>query len=163
MGHDCSGPYELLMQAMTDSSKSFCRCLRETATVQYILHTKAQKWSAARLFAAVSALPLRSLPSSRYLAISPLRRSFHTTPLHRRHCTPMLSFRRARRIRSFFGPALRIRPFSPPPPLPISLRPRAATAPFFAPSLPLSARHTCRAVLTFVFFLHAFHVLPSSY
>jgi len=56
----------------------------------------------------------------RRLAISPSRPSVGllTPPLHRRHRTAMLSLRRARRIRSFFGPALRIRPFLCPPPPP---------------------------------------------
>jgi len=61
----------------------------------------------------------------RRLAISPSRPSVRpfTPPLHRRHRIAMLSLRRARRIRSFFGPALRIRPFFCPLP-----------PPFFAPA-----------------------------
>jgi len=61
----------------------------------------------------------------RRLAISPSRPSVgpFTPPLHRRHRIAMLSLRRARRVRSFFGPALRIRPFFCPLP-----------PPFFAPA-----------------------------
>jgi len=61
----------------------------------------------------------------RRLAISPSRLSVgpFTPPLHRHHRTPVPSLRRAGRIRSFFGPALRIRPFFRPPP-----------PPFFAPA-----------------------------
>jgi len=65
MAHDRSGPDGLHMQAITDPSNSVYSCLRGTPTV---FDTKAQKWSAARIFAAVSALRLRSLLSSRHLA-----------------------------------------------------------------------------------------------
>jgi len=100
----------------------------------------------------------------RRLAISPSRPSVgpFTPPLHRHHRTAMLSLRHARRIRSFFGPALRIRPFFLHPPLPLSLRPRAASAPFFA-ALPPPIRTPCKSRCTRVrFFHHAFHVLPRS-
>ena len=54
------------------------------------------------------------------------------------------------------------RPFFCPPPSPF-LCARAPHLPHsLTPSLPPSARHASRAVLTFVFFLHAFHVLPRS-
>jgi len=132
MAHDRSGPDGLHMQAIKDSSKGVYRCLRGTPTVQYILHTKAKKWSAARLLAAV---PPRSLLSSRHLAISPLRRVIHTTTPssspHRhalsstRATHPLLLWARAPHPPLFFPPAL-----------PFSVRPRAASAPFFAPLLP---------------------------
>jgi len=85
----------------------------------------------------------------RRLAISSSRPSIgpFTPPLHCRHRTAMLSLRRARRIRSFFGPALRIRPIFLSPPLPLSLRPRAASAPFFAP-LPPPIRTPCESRCT---------------
>jgi len=100
----------------------------------------------------------------RRVAISPSRPSIgpFTPPLHRRHRTAMLSLRRARRIRSFFRPALRIRPFFCPPSSPFICA-RAPHLPLsLPPSLPPSARHASRAVLAFVFVLHAFHVLPCS-
>ena len=121
--------------------KSVYRCLRGTPTV-YTPH-KGPEMAKARLFAAVSALRLRSLPSSRHLAISPLRRASHTTtPSSSPHRHALTSTRT---------------------PHPLLLWARAPHPPLFLPpSLPPSARHTSRAVLTFVFFLHAFHVLPRS-
>ena len=104
MAHDRSGPDGLHMQAIIYSAKSVYRCLRGTPTVQYLLHTKAQKWSAARLFAAVSALPLRSLPSSRHLVISPLRRAFYTTTPSSSPHHHALSSTRAPHPRSKKGP-----------------------------------------------------------
>jgi len=87
----------------------------------------------------------------RRLTISPSRPSVgpFTPPLHRHHRTAMLSLRRARRIRSFFVPALLIRPFFCPPPLPLSSRPHAASAPFFAP-LPPPIRTPCKSRCTHV-------------
>jgi len=114
------------MQAITDSSKCVYRSLRGTPTVQYKLPPRPrngqQRASRRQCQHCLSAL-------FRRLAISPSRSSVgpFTRPLHRRHCTAMLSLRRARLIRSFFGPALRIRPFFCPP-----------FSPFFAP-----ARHIC--------------------
>ena len=147
MAHDRSGPDGLHMQAIIDSSKSVYRCLRGTPTVQYILHTKAKKWSAARLLAAV---PLRSLLSSRHLAISPLGRVIHTTtPSSSPHRHALSSTRASH-------PHL-LRARAPHPPLflplalPLSLRPRAASAPFFAP-LPPPIRTPCKSRCTDVRF-----------
>jgi len=50
MAHDRYGPEGFLMQAIKDSSKTVYECLRGTPTV---FLKKAQKWSAARIFAAV--------------------------------------------------------------------------------------------------------------
>jgi len=58
MPHDRSGPDGLPTQAITDSAKSVYRCLRGTPTVRYTLHTKAQKWSAARLHCLPASCPL---------------------------------------------------------------------------------------------------------
>jgi len=156
MAHDRSGPDGLHTQAITDSAKSVYRSLRGAPTVQYTLHTKVQNWSAARLHC-LSALFRRFAILSSGPSVGPF-----TPPLHRRHRTAMLSLRRARRIRSFFGPALRIRPFfcSPPSPFLCARAPHLPNS--LPPSLPPSARHASRAVLTFGFFLHAFHVLPRS-
>jgi len=120
------------MQAITDSVKSVYSFLRETPTVQYILHNKVQKWSATRLFAAVTALPLRSLPSSRHIAISPLRRAFHTTtPSSSPHRHALCSTRAPHSLLLWACAAHP--PLFFPPLLPLSFRPRAASAPFFAP------------------------------
>jgi len=40
------------MQVITDSSKTVYKCLRGTL-INTVFHKKAQKWSAARIFAAV--------------------------------------------------------------------------------------------------------------
>jgi len=114
----------------------------------YIPHTRAQKWSAARLFAAVSALHLRSLPSSRHLAISPLRRACHTTTSSSSPHRHALSSTRAPHPLLLWART----PHPPlflPPPLPLSLRPRAASAPFFAP-LPPPIRTPCKSRCTHV-------------
>ena len=157
MAHDCSGPDGLHKQAIADSSQSVSRFLRGTPTVQYKLHTKAQKGSAARLFAAGSALRLRSLPSSRHLVISPLHRAFHTTTPssspHRhalsstRAPQPLLLCARAPHPPLFFAaprpplfaPARRICPFLCPPP---SRHPHAMQVALYSRSFLSSMRST---------------------
>jgi len=81
MAHDRSGPDELHTQAITDSAKSVYRCLRGTPTVRYTLHTKAQKWSAARRHC-LSALFRHFAILSSGPSVGPF-----TPPLHRRHRT----------------------------------------------------------------------------
>jgi len=83
----------------------------------------------------------------RRLAISPSRPSIgpFTQPLHRRHRTAMLSLRRARRIRSFFEPALRIHPFFAPPPPPF-FAPARRICPFLCPP-PSSHPHAMQVTL----------------
>jgi len=144
MAYDRSGPEGLHTQAITDSAQSVYRCLRGTPTVQYTLHTKAQKWSAARLHC-LSALFRHFAILSSGPSVGPF-----TPPLHRRHRTAMLSLRRARRIRSFFGPALRIRPFFGPPPSPFlcALAPHLV-ATMRAGKLIRSFRHATVGVLEF--------------
>ena len=126
----------------------------------YTPHKGPEMVSSAPLCGSVStASPLSTIvsPSSHLAPPSGV-----TPPLHCRHRTAMLSLRRARRIRSFFGPALRVRPFFCPSPSPF-LCTRAPHLPLSLPrSLPPSARHASRAVLTFDIFFHAFHVLPRS-
>ena len=74
MPHDRSGPDGLHTQAITDPAKSVYRCLRRTPTVQYTLHTKAQKWSAARLHC-LSALFRRFAILSSGPSVGPLLKS----------------------------------------------------------------------------------------
>jgi len=83
----------------------------------------------------------------RRLVISPSRPSIgpFTQPLHRRHRTAMLSLRRARRIRSFFEPALRIHPFFAPPPPPF-FAPARRICPFLCPP-PSSHPHAMQVAL----------------
>jgi len=142
------------MQAITDPSKSVYSCLRGTPAV---FDTTAQKWSAARSFAAVSALRLRSLPSSRHLApqsgLSHRHSIVFTAP-------PFSLFDPRSASAPFFAPARRIRPFLSPPPSPI-LCTRAPHPPFsLNPSLPPSANRASRAAPTFLLSLDVFHVLP---
>ena len=144
------------MQATTDPSKSVYRCLRGTPTV---FDTTAQKWSAARIFAAVSALRLRSLPSSRHLA-PPSGLSHHHSIFV--NAPPCSLFGARAASAPLFAPARRIRPFLSPPPAPFLCA--RAPHPHFSlpPSLPTSAHYASRAAPTFLFFLDVFHLLPRS-
>jgi len=114
MAYDRSGPEGLHMRAITASSKSVYRCLPGTPTV---FHTRAPKWSAARIFAAMSAPRLRPLPSSRHLA-PPSGPSQHPSIVV---TEPPCSLLDALATSApFFAPARRIRPFLSRPPLPPS-------------------------------------------
>jgi len=95
--------------------------------------TKAQKWSAARLSEAVSALPLRSLPSSRHLASSPLHRPFHITTLSSSPHRHALSSTRAASAPSY-GPRSAFAQFFAPPPPPF-FAPARRICPFLRPPL----------------------------
>ena len=146
------------MQAITDPSNSAYRCVRGTPTVT-IFDATAQNWSAARIFAAVSALRLRSLPSSRHLAPPSGLSHHHSIVVTAPPCS-LFDVRAA--SAPFFAAARRIRPFLPSPPSPC-LCARAPHPPFsLPPSLPPSAHHASRAAPTFLFFLVVLHVLPRS-
>jgi len=142
------------MPAITDPSKSVYSCLRGTPTVS---DTTARKWSAARIFAEVSALRLRFLPSSRHLA-PPSGLSHHHSIVV---TAPPCSLFDARAASApFFAPARRIRPFLSAPPSPF-LCTRSPHPPFsLPPSLPPSAHHASRAAPTLLLSLDVFHVLP---
>jgi len=142
------------MQAMTDSSNSVYRCLWGTLTV-YTPHKAPEMVSSAPLCGSVStASPLS-------YAVSPSRHLASPSGLSNNHSIVVTA-----PPRSLFDARAASAP---------SLGPRSASAHIFAPppppshlppslphSLPPSARHTSRAVLTFVVFLHAFHVLSRS-
>jgi len=127
------------MQAITEPSKSVFRCLRGTPTV---FDTTAQKWSAAPIFYKVSALRLRSLPSSRHLAppsgLSNLHSIFVTAP-------PCSLFDARAASAPLFAPARHIRPFLPPPLCPLFCA-RAPHPPFFFPP-PSPSPHTMQVAL----------------
>ena len=96
--------------------------------------------SSAHLCGSVStASPLSSVVSPSRPSVGPF-----TPPLNLRHCTAMPSRRRARRIRSPVCARASHPPLSFPPPLPLSLRRRAASALFFAP-LPPPLRTPCKS------------------
>jgi len=139
MAHDRSGPDGLHMQAMTDPSQSVSSCLRGTPTV---FDTTAQKWSAARIFAEVSALRLRSLPSSRHLAPPSGLSHHHSIVVTAPPCS-LFDARAA--SASFFAPARRIRPFLSPPPPPF-FAPARRIRPFLCPS-PSPPPHTTQVAL----------------
>ena len=148
------------MQAITDSDKSVYRCLRGTPTV-YTPHKGPEMVKSAPLCGSVStASPLSSFVSpSRHLAILSGLSHHHSIVVTEPPCSltstraphPLLLWARA-------PPP----PLLCPPPSPF-LCARAPRLPFsMPPSFRPSACHASRAVLTFVFFLHAFHVLPRS-
>jgi len=151
MAHDRSSPDGLHIQAITDPSKSVYCCLRGTPTV---FGTTAQKWLAARIFAVVSALRLRSLPSSRHLAPPSGLSHHHSIVVTAPPCS-LFDMRAA--SAPFFAPPPRLPAFPPPPPSPF-LCTRAPHPPFsLLFSLPPSAHHASRAAPTS---LDVFHVLP---
>jgi len=163
------------MRAITASSKSVYRCLPGTPTV---FHTRAPKWSAARIFAAMSAPRLRPLPSSRHLAppSGPSQQCLPGTPTVFHTRAPKWSA--ARVFAAMSAPRLRPLPSSrhlaPPsgpsqhpsivvtePPCSL-LDALATSAPFFAPArrirpflsptpLPPTAHHARCAALRYVF------------
>jgi len=93
---------------------------------------------------------VRSLPSSRHLAISPLRWDIHTTTPSSSPHRPALSLTRAPHPPLLWACA----PHPPlfcPPPLQLTLRPRPASAPFFAPLSP-PIRTPCKSRCTQVCF-----------
>jgi len=159
MAHDRSGPDELHLQAISDSSKSVYRCLRGTPTV-CTPHKGPEMVSSAPLCGSVStASPLPSVVSpSRHLAPPSGLSHHHFIVITALPCSLFDA-------RAASAPSLGARsasaPFCARPALPLSLRPRAASAPFFAPLPPPIRTPANRAVLTFVFILHAFRVLPS--
>jgi len=129
-----------------------------TPTVQYILPPRPrngqQRASLRQYQHCLSAL-------FRRLAISPVRTSVgpFTPPLYRRHRTAMLSLRRAPHPLLLMARA----PHSPlflPPPLPLSLRPRAASARFFAPPSP-PTRTSCQSRCSYVRFFPPWVPRPS--
>jgi len=153
------GSQSLWFRWITHASdyRSLQKRLQMPSGKPHCFRTTAQKWSAARIFTAVSALCLRSLPSSRHLA-APSGLSHHHSIIV---AAPPCSLFDARAASApLFAPARRIRPFLSHPPRPLSLRPRAASARFFV-SRPPPLRTPCKSRCTHApFFLDVFHVLP---
>ena len=162
MVHNRSGSDGLHMQAITDPSKSVYKCLRGNPTVFAQQPRNGQQRASFRQCQhCVSAL-------FRRLAISPLRRAFHTTTksssLHRHALSstraphPLLCLRPRVASAPFFAPARRIRPFlclppSPPPhTMQVALHPRS----FFSRCVPCPSPFPPRApagVFTHLFFI----------
>ena len=113
-----------------------------------IRHNSPEMVCSAQLCGRVStASPLSSVVSPSRPSVGPF-----TPSLNLRHCTAMLSLRRARRIRYFVCARASHPPLSSPAPRPLSLRPRVASALFFAP-LPPPLRTPCKSRCTHVPFV----------